>query len=256
MRPSRCRTLALAGFLAAGLAVSTIAAAASSAAPAPVRLVAPADSGTLQAGSLAELAWEPLERFSSLAEIEEWEAFLSLDGGAHYTLRITPHLDRDLRRVLWQVPATPTDDARLLLRFGDEHLETAYELPQRFTIAAAPRSAFETAPVRLALGRGEPALPGQAGVVSWIEGTRRGGAARRVEATEPPSVQGRPSITDDVSQHALLEETEDIGFDPGAAAGSGRQIPLSDWRLRSLVPERTSPTAPLSILLQGRRRNE
>ena len=49
---------------------------------------------------------------------EEWEAFLSFDGGATYPVRITPHLDLELRRVRWQVPAIPTsvsvsDDAAL-----------------------------------------------------------------------------------------------------------------------------------------------
>jgi hypothetical protein len=252
MRPSWCRTLALAGFFGAGFAFAISAAAA---AAEPVRLVAPVDSGALQAGSLAELAWEPREGFDLLAKTDEWEAFLSLDGGAHYTVRITPHLDRDLRRIFWQVPATPTRDARLLLRFGDEHLETAYELPQRFSIAASPRSAFETAPVRLALGRGEPALPGQAGVVAWVEGTRRGGGARRVEAAEPPSAQGRPSVADIASERAFLAEADGHGFNSEKEAGSARRMPLSERR-PGAVPERTAPIAPLPILLQSRRRNE
>jgi hypothetical protein len=251
MRSSWCRTLALAGFLGAGFAAS-----ASSAVPAPVRLVAPADSGTLRAGSIAELAWEPLEPFNLLAKADEWEAFLSLDGGAHYTLRITPHLDRDLRRVLWQVPATPTRDARLLLRFGDEHLETAYEVPQRFSITASPEAVFAAVPVRLANGRGEPAIPGQAGVVAWVEGTRRGGGARQVEAAEPPSAKSRPSMADAAAERTFLEEAGGPGFDPGAAAGSARQIPPSGRRPGALAPERTSAASPLSILLQSRRRNE
>jgi hypothetical protein len=255
MRSSWCRTLALAGFLGAGFAASAEVAAASPAVPAPVRLVAPPDSGALRAGSIAELTWEPLEPFHLLAEADEWEAFLSLDGGAHYTVRITPHLDRDLRRVLWQVPATPTRDARLLLRFGDEHLETAYELPQRFAITASPEAVFAAVPVRLAHGRGEPALPGQAGVVAWVEGTRRGGEARHVEAAEPPSAQSRPSMAEAPAERACLEAAGGPGFDP-AAAGSARQIPPSERRLGALTPERTAATAPLSILLQGRRRNE
>jgi hypothetical protein len=265
MRSFWCRTLALAGFLGAGFAMSTdVAAAAVPAADtveteeivAPVRLVAPVESGTLRAGTVAELAWEPLEGFGLLDGTEEWEAFLSLDGGAHYTVRITPHLDRELRRVLWRVPATPTHDARLLLRFGDEHLETAYELPQRFSITVSPEPVFETVPVRLALRRGEPALPGQAGVVAWVEGTRLGGGARQVEAAEPPSAQSRPSMADAAAERAFLEEAGGPGFDPAAAAGSARQIPPSGRRLGAPVPERTSAAAPLSILLQSRRRNE
>jgi hypothetical protein len=255
MRLFWCRTLALAGFLGAGFAMSTDVAAASPSVPAPVRLVAPVDSGALPAGSIAEITWEPLEPFDLLAKADEWEAFLSLDGGAHYTVRITPHLDRDLRRIFWQVPATPTRDARLLLRFGDEHLETAYELPQRFSITAAPEPVFAAVPVRLAHGRGEAALPGQAGVVAWVEGTRRGGGARHVEAAEPPSAQGGPSMADTAPEKVFFEATNDLSFDPGAA-GSGRQIPPSGRRPGAAAAERTSAASPLSILLQSRRRNE
>src|SRR6185436_20466979 len=70
----------------------------------PVRLVSPHDGATLVAGTTAELEWTPLEPFARLAEVEEWEAFLSLDSGKTYPVRITPHLDQDLRRVRWQVP--------------------------------------------------------------------------------------------------------------------------------------------------------
>lgn len=252
----RCRTLVLAGLLGAGLALP---AAASPADPAPVRLIAPADGGTLQAGSLAELAWEPHGDFGLLASTEEWEAFLSLDGGAHYTVRITPHLDRDLRRVLWQVPAIPTHDARLLLRFGDEHVEKAYELPQRFAIAGPPvscLSCFTAAPVRPAFGRGEPAFPGQAGVIAWVEGTRRGGSIRHVEATEPLSARSRPSLVENAARTVVFESTDEPTFDPEAEAGSAPQISPAERRRAALPPERTDPAAPLSILLQSRRRNE
>jgi hypothetical protein len=105
---------------------------------ASVQLVAPRAGATLAAGSTAELEWAPLALFDRFPKVEEWEAFLSLDGGATYPVRITPHLDQDLRRVRWQVPPIPTRDARILLRFGDERRETAVELPERFAIAASP----------------------------------------------------------------------------------------------------------------------
>src|SRR5436305_462183 len=159
----------------AGLAWAAALAAAAAPASLSVRLVAPRGGETLAAGSLAEIAWEPLASFGRshpLPEIEEWEAFLSLDGGGHYTVRVTPHLDRDLRRAVWRVPAIPTRDARLLLRFGDEREETVVELPQRFAIAVQPAesSSHDLAPERLALTSGEPARPGEAGIVSWVEG--------------------------------------------------------------------------------------
>lgn len=250
MRRARwCRTLILAGLLAAGLALPA------AAAPA-IHLVAPAGGEPLQAGSLAELAWEPEAPFDRLDRIEEWEAFLSLDGGAHYTVRITPHLDRGLRRVLWQVPAAPTRDARLLLRFGDEHRETVFELPQRFTIAGSSTPRFELAPSRVAFTRGEPALPGEAGVVAWVEGSRRGGSARPVVAAEPPSAQSRPSLAAGAAETAAAETAGGPAFDPaaGAAVISG-QIPALPRRA-NLLPEQTGPASPIPILLQSRRKNE
>src|SRR6185295_2844329 len=169
----------------------------------PLRLVAPQAGATLAAGATAELAWAPLAPFP---EIEEWEAFLSLDGGKTYPVRITPHLDQSLRRTFWQVPPIPTPDARILLRIGDERHETAVELPQRFSIAASPatlRAAAETFQfARRSSTAGEPALPGHAGVLVWMEGTRRGGGLRQVVAAEPPGLQARlqqPEIHDELA---------------------------------------------------------
>src|SRR5947208_6079938 len=145
---------------------------------APVRLLAPQAGATLAAGSTAELEWAPAPGFARFPAVEEWEAFLSLDGGATYSLRITPHLDQDLRRVRFQVPPVPTPDARILLRFGDERHETALELPGGFAIAASPGLESALTFSRRAASAGEPALPGRAGVAAWIEGSRRGGGLR------------------------------------------------------------------------------
>ncbi|HKH45214.1 MAG TPA: hypothetical protein VKM72_11165, partial [Thermoanaerobaculia bacterium] len=173
----RClrRAFALAWLALAGTATAaTVRAEPAPAAP-PVRLAAPRHGATLEAGSLAVLDWESLGPFDALAQVEEWEAFLSLDGGAHYPVRITPHLDHDLRRVFWQVPHIPTRDARLLLRFGNEHRETVFELPERFAITGTV-SPFAAGTANLSATPGEPARPGDAGVVAWVEGSRRGGA--------------------------------------------------------------------------------
>src|ERR1700712_2541253 len=130
------RLLALACFVWGLFALAALGLAKESGAA--VELLAPRAGATLAAGSEAELAWTPGAGFSRLPDAEEWEAFLSLDGGATYPVRITPHLDQDLRRVRWQVPPIPAADARLLLRFGDEREEeTSIVLPQRFSIAAS-----------------------------------------------------------------------------------------------------------------------
>src|SRR6185295_5485221 len=174
------RRCVLAGL--AGTALALMPAAAARAQSAPVQLLAPRAGDTLLAGASAELEWAPLAPFARVPRVEEWEAFLSFDGGVTYPVRITPHLDHDLRRVRWQVPAIPTSEARLLLRFGDERREHAFELPQRFSIAAAAGAQWAFALAGVAPAAGEPALPGRPGVVAWVEGSRRGGGLRQVMA--------------------------------------------------------------------------
>jgi hypothetical protein len=177
------RRLLVAAILAVGLTTSAASAAA------PVRLLAPGDGMVLAAGSTASLEWAPLDGLARQEGWEEWEAFLSLDGGATYPVRITPHLDRELRRVTFDVPDLPTRNARLLLRVGDEHRETAFELPERFAIAMPSLLAGRTIDLpRTAWRRGEPARPGEPGVLVWAEGSRHGGQLREVVAAEPPRV--------------------------------------------------------------------
>src|SRR6185295_17959716 len=64
----------------------------------PIELVSPRSDVRLVAGEWAQVEWAPRAGFGELRKVEEWEAFLSIDGGAHYAIRLTPHLDRDLRR--------------------------------------------------------------------------------------------------------------------------------------------------------------
>jgi len=99
------RRLLATALFATGLSVPTLATAAPATAAVPVRLLAPAEGTVLQGGATAVLAWAP--RPGLRGEWEEWEAFFSLDGGATYPFRLTPHLDRDLRRVSFKVPGSP-----------------------------------------------------------------------------------------------------------------------------------------------------
>jgi hypothetical protein len=161
----------------------------------PVRVVAPAPGTGLNAGALAAVEWEVPEGGLD-RRIVEWEAFLSLDGGRTWPLRLTPHLDVGIRRFSFRVPGFPSRDARLLLRFGDEREETEVEVPGRFTISAGPdRLAHliqdDPLPPALRLARGESARPGEGGVVVWTEGTRDGAGLRAVASRETdPEWQG------------------------------------------------------------------
>ena len=156
------------------------------------RLVSPADGSELLAGSEVTIQWEEADL---PAAVEEWEAFLSVDGGRTWPLRVTPHLDVSIRRFAFRVPAFPTRDARLLLRFGDERTETEVELPQRFTISGGLHRDSWPAGLALAPRRGERARPEDPGTVVWIEGDRDGGGLREVVALDPGSTfqEARPA---------------------------------------------------------------
>jgi hypothetical protein len=136
------------------------------------------------AGSEVILEWED----AGLPGVsEEWEAFLSVDGGRTWPLRVTPHLDISIRRFAFRVPAFPTRDARLLVRYGDVRTEAELELPQRFAISGdLSRDSLPIA-LDLASHRGERARPDDPGTVVWIEGSRDGGRLREVVALDPGS---------------------------------------------------------------------
>ncbi|MBW8874427.1 MAG: hypothetical protein JF614_05650 [Acidobacteria bacterium] len=235
------------------LLAATPAAAAVRGKPALIRLEAPRAGEILTAGATAELAWAPQKPFEQLEQVEEWEAFLSFDGGATYPVRITPHLDRDLRRVRWQVPAIPTADARLLLRFGNERHETYVELPQSFAIAESAWTPSLFAGAALAVARGEPALPGHPGVVAWVEGSRDGGSLRQVVAVPAPSFRDsvRPSTAD--SEPAVLAGGSTQLATPPSASGEAAP-PVS--RRSILASGAPSDLPSLDILLLTQRQNE
>jgi hypothetical protein len=240
--------------LLAGLAWSLLAwrsAAASAEAP-PVRLVAPRAGEALVAGSTAEIEWTPLDAFHRLSKAEEWEAFLSLDGGKTYPVRITPHLDRDLRRFRFQVPPVPAADARILLRFGDERRETAVELPQRFVIVAStfPEKGFAFA--SLSPSRGEAARPGEAGVAAWVEGSRRGGSLRQRIAAAPPCLHALFEPAAAVPEPAVLKAGQPVP----EPARQGSDHPREISRRTPLADPGAVPLLASDILLLIQRQNE
>jgi len=236
-----CSTLALAAFVWMSTAAG---------ATPLVRVTSPLDGMDLSTGSLAALEWEPLAPFDALQAVE-WEAFLSVDGGAHYPIRITPHLDSDLRRILWQVPATPTRDARLLLRFGDERNEIGYEVPLRFAISG-PAALPSAGTITVRSAPGEPARPGDSGVALWVEDSRRGGSIRQVSAALPPGLHpgGRPA---ELIPGKAVVVTSNPNPDPAPASSN---LPLRspparrDESTRAIRPVR--PAAIPILLLIGR----
>jgi hypothetical protein len=173
--------LAMAGIAAADVEVTTRPAAES-----PVELLRPTAGEALEGGREAVVAWRARRDLAATGS-EEWEAFLSLDGGRQWPIRITPHLDTDLTSFRFTVPRLPSDEVRLMLRFGDEHCETAYVLPQVLRLVVSDGETVPTRAAAPAFGRGEAAGPGVPGVVLWLDGGRRGQRlALRVASWQPP----------------------------------------------------------------------
>jgi len=155
-----------------------------------LHLVAPANGATLRGGSSAELRWSAAQL---PANAEEWEAFLSIDGGKYYAFRVTPHLDIDLRRFTFVVPNVDTRNARILIRTGNEEHETHFESQFRFTIVRDSRA--EEAVRVLRFERGEAARDGDPAVVAWADGARNGSGVTQQSGTTAPSRSFRRSVT-------------------------------------------------------------
>ncbi|HET8775736.1 MAG TPA: hypothetical protein VFP80_18205 [Thermoanaerobaculia bacterium] len=136
----------------------------------PLAVVEPANGTVLRGGSIATIAWTATAPLPP--DVEEWEAFLSVDGGHYYATRITPHLDIDIRSFEWRVPNVASNDVRLLIRIGDEREETEVDVPLRLSIVADPLVRLPVAHV--AASTGESARPGDPGVAVWVEGDRKG----------------------------------------------------------------------------------
>jgi hypothetical protein len=257
LHPPRPRTFAALALLAVLIGAAPARADVPEAAEpmAGARLLAPADGAVLRGGGIAEVAWEPgPEMAAAFAAAEEWEAFLSLDGGETWSVRITPHLDIGLRRFSFPVPAAPSHDARLLLRVGDEREETPYELPGRFVIEPVYTAGDLLGPSERVARTGEAALPGGDGVVAWVEGTRSGHALRRVVA-ENGSPRWRAVHTAVAARQPVGSEPEPSGttsFQPRDRARAGT-VPA----IRRAPPRpRPAPPGARQILLLIERLDE
>lgn len=251
--PFASKALLLAGGLAfvfAGLARASGPGIRMASGVAPVELLEPRSGSVLAGGGVAVLAWQPRDGLDlGTLGFEEWEAFLSLDGGERYPVRLTPHLDLELRRFGFQVPAVAAADVRLLLRFGDEKTERGYVLPVRLRIAPAV-----TPPVSSglpSLAPGEAARSGEPGVVRWVEGSRRGRGLRSRTALPAPPAAAPLRWTAFSSRPGCLAprpvELAPDGATASAPAGEGSRPRLRTARL---------DPRPTDLLLATGRRNE
>ena len=209
-----------------------------------LRLVAPASGATLRGGSFAEVRWTAAKLPASA---EEWEAFLSIDGGKYYAFRVTPHLDIDLQRFTFLVPNVDTRNARILIRAGNERRETLFESAATFSIVRDAK-AEEVLPRLLHLGRGEAAREGDPAVLWWISGARNGsGLAQQSSTTLPRSMRSPAKAAADAPVLLLTP-----------AAKRAMSVSVATTPLRTcaqLVTRNAQPSRSVDLLLVCRRRN-
>jgi len=231
-RPSR-------SFLAFALVVFATSARAES-----LRLLSPETGTTLRGGSRAELHWSAA---NLPPDSEEWEAFLSVDGGKYYGFRVTPHLEIDLRRFTFTVPNVDTRDARILIRTGDEEEETEFEIPGSFSIVRDP-DAEPVLAAEQSFEHGEAAREGDPEVLFWTEGARDGSGVTQEIApvAAHQELDRHPTVRNDESAEGSPED------DPVGSLTVARTQPASGGGIPYKL---ASPAISVDLLLVCRRRN-
>jgi hypothetical protein len=78
-----------------------------------IRFSQPAERSSLREGEIVEIRWSGVP-----GNADEIELLLSIDGGHHFSLRLTDELNFGSRSFLWRVPGLLTDSASLAIRAG------------------------------------------------------------------------------------------------------------------------------------------
>lgn len=209
-----------------------------------LRVVAPANGATLRGGSFAELRWTAATLPPSA---EEWEAFLSIDGGKYYAFRVTPHLDIDLQRFTFIVPNVDTRNARILIRTGNEVRETRFESRGAFSIERDAK-ANEIIPSPVRFGRAEAAREGDPTVIAWADGSRNGDSVTQQSspAIPAPSLERPTNIARE--SNAFVAPASNP-----ASVASFESAPLAHRHKHSITSDRLP--IPVDLLLVCSRRN-
>jgi hypothetical protein len=212
--------------------------------PFDVRLVEPAEHAEVVAGSTVPIAWDARR---VPAGVEEWEAFLSVDGGKTYPVRITPHLDAGIHRFNWIVPSLPGADVSILLRFGDEREEAEFPFARRVHITGTvSRETFRgTTSIRSATKDDHGRTLSQ-----WVEGSRQGSNLRHVVVDDTWLVGNHEwnSDRDHDSMPAIGTTSKRVDRAMCASRVSDDGVPGSEREERPPLPDRLTG----ALLLTGR----
>ena len=96
-----------------------------------VRFVHPSAGMSFAAGDEVMVRWT-----AGPKDAEEMELMLSLDGGRHFSIRLTEEMEGDAASYLWRVPDLPSGAARLGLRanVGGREMEVGESAPFAITM--------------------------------------------------------------------------------------------------------------------------
>ena len=122
------------------LAVSMPAGAAVTKSPSPaatllstIHFSQPEEGASLHEGDTIQIRWSGVP-----ADAEEIELLLSVDGGEHFSLRLTDELDSSSGSFLWRVPSLLTDAASLAIRVGSHGEEIVSAPGPLFRLSHSP----------------------------------------------------------------------------------------------------------------------
>ena len=210
-----------------------------------VRLVEPAVGTRVVAGSGAFLTWNAT---ATPASVDEWEAFISIDGGRTFLSRITPHLDATIHRFQFTVPNLPGAEITVLLRFGDEDEERRFLFPARLRI-----SGMATDLPAATSAEAEPFDVDEEGATSWIEGSRDGSSLRSI-------VLGGSAMSSDPAElRAPLRDRPAAALTTSSSRHDSIRVSVAADRASADDPRLQAAGSDLplltDILLMSRRRN-
>lgn len=146
----------------------------------PARAAAtPWKASAVIAGNRLNVSWD-----SCPSGAREWEAFLSLDGGRSFPLRVTPHLSTTIRAFSWPIPWVVAENAKLRIRFGNGSSEREYDVPGEWNLVPSLDSRLLSPESRDFAAN--PA-PGEEQTSAWVEWS--GERPRTVVPPAPPGAR-------------------------------------------------------------------
>ena len=194
----------------------------------PIVFSQPAEGSSLHEGETVQIRWSGVP-----ADAEEIELLLSVDGGEHFSLRLTDKLDSSSGSFLWRVPSLSTDAASLAIRMGARGEEIVSAPGPLFRLSHSP----STPPVLLRWKAGE----------IWLDSRDPDGAAlRRTRSssglsTHPGRITSVSGGFEAVSLRRSSARPESVAHDSLCRAFRDSEKPLaigSPPRLPLSIPQR------------------